>query len=90
MNPDTDGKPEPVDSEHLLRTLDLELMRRRAARQQEGTPFRSLRVVSLIFLLAVILGAAFAFYYVFVAGGLDEMRARNEPPATVTPSSRAP
>ena len=90
MNPDADRKPEPVDPENLLRTLDLELMRQRAARQQEGTPYRSLRVMSLMFLVAVLLGAALAFYYVFVAGGLDEMRARNESHATATPSSRAP
>ncbi|MEY2529593.1 MAG: hypothetical protein QOJ05_1683 [Verrucomicrobiota bacterium] len=90
MNPDADRKPEPVDSENLLRTLDLELMRQRTARQQEGTPYRSLRLASFVFLFAVVLGAAFAFYYVFIAGGLDEMRARNEPHATATPSSRAP
>ena len=90
MNPDADRKPEPVDSENLLRTLDLELMRQRAARRHEGTPYRSLRTVSFIFLFIILLGAAFAFYYVFLAGGLDEMRARNEPHATATPSSRSP
>ena len=90
MNPDADRKPEPVDSEQLLRSLDLELMRQRAARQQEGPPYRSLKAVSLLFLVAVILGAAFAFYYVFVAGGLDEMRARSEQHSTATPSSSAP
>ena len=90
MNPHGDRKPEPVDPENLLRNLDLELMRQRAARKQAGTPYRSLRMASILFLLAIILGAAFAFYYVFLAGGLDEMRARNEQQSTATPSSRVP
>jgi hypothetical protein len=90
MNPDADRKPEPVDSENLLRTLDIELMRQRAVRQQEGARYRSFRMMSMVFLLLVILGAMFAFYYVFLAGGLDEMRARNETHATATPSSRVP
>jgi len=90
MNPDADRKPEPVDSENLLRTLDIELMRQRAVRQQEGARYRSFRMMSMVFLLVVILGAMFAFYYIFLAGGLDEMRARNETHATATPSSRAP
>jgi hypothetical protein len=90
MNPDADRKPEPVDSENLLRSLDIELMRQRAVRQQEGGRYRSFRMMSMVFLLVVILGAMFAFYYLFLAGGLDEMRARNETHATVTPSSRVP
>jgi hypothetical protein len=90
MNPDTDRKLEPVDSENLLRTLDIELMRQRAVRHQEGARYRSFRMMSMIFLLVVILGAMFAFYYVFLAGGLDEMRSRNETHATATPSSRVP
>jgi hypothetical protein len=90
MNPEPDRKPEPVDSENLLRTLDIELMRQRAARQQEGARYRSFRTMSMVFLLLVVLGAMFAFYYLFLAGGLDEMRARNETHATATPSSPVP
>jgi hypothetical protein len=90
MNPHGDSKPEPVDPEQLLRTMDLELMRQRAARQQERPPFRALRVVSFIFFFAVLLGALLAFYYVFYSGGLDEFRARTEALPTATPSLRAP
>ena len=90
MNPHGDGKPEPVDPENLLRTLDLELMRQRVARQQEGSPYRALRLASFVFFFAVILGALLAFYYVFYSGGLDEFRARSESRATATPSPPAP
>jgi hypothetical protein len=90
MNPHGDGKPEQVDPEHLLRTMDLELMRQRVARQQAPSPYRALRAASFIFLFAVILGALLAVYYVFYSGGLDEFRARNESAPTATPSLRAP
>ena len=55
-----------------MRMLELELMQQRAARQQAGTPYRGLRIVSFIFLFVIILGALLAFYYVFFLGGLDE------------------
>jgi hypothetical protein len=90
MNPHGDGKNEPIDPDRLLRLMDLELAQRRAARQQARSPYRAFRLASFIFLFAVILGAALAFYYVFVAGGLDEMRAQNEPRPTATPAARAP
>jgi len=38
----------------------------------------------------VILGAVLAFYYVFVSGGLDEMRSRNQSQPTATPTSSVP
>jgi hypothetical protein len=90
MNPHGDGKPEPVDPEDLLRTLDLELARQRVVRQQEGSPYRALRVASFVFFFAVVLGVLLAFYYVFYSGGLDEFRARNESQPTATPVSQAP
>ena len=90
MNSPGDSKPEPVDPEQLLRTMDLELKRQRAARQHEKPPYRTLRMVSFLFLFAVIVGAALAFYYIFVGGGLDELRTRNEPLPTATPASRTP
>ncbi len=90
MNPHGNGKPEPTDPEQLLRMLDLELARQRIARQRAGSPYRSFRIASLIFLFAVIVGAMLAFYYVFYSGGLDEIRARSEPRPSATPSSRAP
>jgi hypothetical protein len=89
MNPHGDGKNEPTDPEQLLRLVELELAQQRAARQRARSPLRAFRTASFIFLFAVILGAALAFYYVFVAGGLDDFR-RNESRPTATPASRAP
>jgi hypothetical protein len=76
MNSNSDGKPEPIDPDIAMRTLDLELMRQRATRQAGG-PYRWLRAASLIFLVVVILGALAALYYVFCAGGLDKFRAQS-------------
>ena len=90
MNPHGDSKPEPVDPEQVLRTMDLELMRQRAARQQEKPPYRALRMVSFLFFFAVVLGALLAFYYIFAGGGLDDLRARNEAHPTAAPSSQSP
>ena len=90
MNPHGNGKPEPTDPEQLVRMLELELAQQRAARQRARSPYRSFRLASFIFLFAVIVGALLAFYYVFCSGGLDEMRPRNEPRASATPSSRTP
>ena len=73
------GKPEPADPEKAVRLLELEIIQQRAARQMAGTPYRGLRAVSFLFLLAVILGALFAAYYFFFSGHLEEMRARNSP-----------
>ena len=90
MNPHGDGKPEPADPDQVLRMLELELAQQRSARQRAGNPYRSFRAVSLLFLAAVIIGGLLAFYYVFISGGLEQFRARSEPSATATPSSRAP
>jgi hypothetical protein len=89
MNPHGDGKNEPTDPEQLLRLVELELAQQRAAYQRARSPLRAFRMASFIFLFAVILGAALAFYYVFVAGGLDDFR-RNESRPSATPASRAP
>ena len=90
MNPRGDGKPEPSDPDQLLRLIDLELAQKRAARQRAPSPFRGFRLASFIFLFAVIVGIALAFYYIFYLGGLDEIRARNQSQPTATPSSRTP
>jgi flagellar basal body-associated protein FliL len=79
MNSNGDGKHEP-DPENAVRLLEIELMRQRMAREQSGTPYRGLRVISLIFAFVVLAGALFAFYYLFVAGGLEEFRARTAQP----------
>ena len=87
MNSNGDGKPEPADPENAVRLLELELMRQRMAREQASTPYRGLRIAALIFFFAVLLGALLAFYYVFVAGGLEDFRAHN--PAQPSPSPNA-
>ena len=90
MNPHGNGKNEPVDPEQLLRLVDLQLAQQRIARQQARSPYRAFRVASFIFLFAVIVGVALAFYYVFILGGLDEIRSHAEPRPNSTPASHAP
>jgi len=90
MNSHGDGKQEPADPENAVQMLELELMRQRAARQQAGAPYRGLRVASLVFVFAVVLGACLAFYYFFISGGLDEFRARNAPEPSPSLASRSP
>jgi hypothetical protein len=90
MNSTGDGKHEPADPEDAVRMLELELMRQRAARQQGGTPYRGLRVASLVFFFAVVLGAALAFYYVFYCGGLEEFRSRTPSSSSTEAPSPAP
>jgi len=90
MNPHGDGKPEAKDPDQVLRLLELELAQSRARREQEGSPYRGFRMASFIFLFAVVVGAAFAFYYVFVAGGLDEFRSRGAATPSATPAAHAP
>jgi hypothetical protein len=87
MNSNREGKHEPADPENAVRLLELELMRQRMAREQTGTPYRGLRIVALIFFFAVLLGALLAFYYLFVAGGLEDFRAHNT--AQPSPSPKA-
>lgn len=86
------GKHEPADPENAVRTLELELMQQRAARQQADAPYGGLRAASFIFLLVIILGVLLAFYYAFYLGGLDEVRARNspQPGPSATAVSRTP
>ena len=90
MNPRSDGKPEPNDPDQVLRLLEIELAQCRATRQRAGTPYRGFRLASFVFLFAVIIGVALAFYYVFVAGGLDDLRTRNSARPTATPSAHVP
>ena len=90
MNPHGNGKNEPTDPEQLVRLVELELAQQRAARLRARSPYRAFRLASFIFLFAVIIGAALAFYYVFVSGGLDDYRSRNQSKPTATPSAHAP
>jgi hypothetical protein len=90
MNPHGDGKPEPTDPDQVMRLLEIELAQSRAARQRGGSPYRGFRMASFVFLFAVVIGAILAFYYVFVAGGLDDLRGRGSGRPTATPSAHAP
>ena len=90
MNPHGDGKPEPVDPEHLMRMLEMELTQLRVARQRAGTPYRGIRLASFIFLAAVILGALLAFFYVFFSGRLDDIRNRTDGQPSPTPAVTRP
>ena len=90
MNPHGNRKNEPIDPDQLVRLLELQLAQQRAARLRAGSPFRSFRLASFIFLFAVIIGVALAFYFVFYSGGLDEYRSRAHAEPTAAPSSPAP
>jgi hypothetical protein len=90
MNPRGDGKPEPSDPDQLLRLIDIELAQKRLQRERSPSPYRAFRLASFIFLFAVILGIALAFYYVFYSGGLDEIRSRAQAHPTASPSPSAP
>jgi flagellar basal body-associated protein FliL len=92
MNSNGDGKPEPTDPQTLVRLLELELIQKRAARQQASKKLGSLRTASFLFLFLIILGAALAMYFVFSSGQMDELRARrdSQPSPSVTPTSPAP
>jgi hypothetical protein len=87
MNPHGNGKPEPIDPEHMLRMLDLELIQKRAQRKQASARRNSFRMVSFFFLFVVILGAAVAAYFAFTSGRVDELRARTEATSSPTPAA---
>ena len=86
MNPHGNDKPEPVDPEHMLRMLEIEMIQQRALRKQASARRGSLRTVSFLFLFLVILGAAVAAYFAFTSGRLDELRAHNDSASSPTPA----
>jgi hypothetical protein len=90
MNPHGDGKPESNDPDKVLRLLELELEQRRIALKQARSPLRGFRLASFIFLFAVILGTMLAFYYVFVSGGLEDLRTRGPAQPSATPAANTP
>lgn len=90
MNSHGDGKPEPVDPEHLLRMLDLEMIQQRASWKQAHARRTSLRVVSIFFLVVVVLGALLAAYFVFSTGWMDDQHARHRTSASPTPAATRP
>ena len=54
MNSNGEGKPEPVDPEMLLRMVELEMIQKRAARQQASARRNSWRAASFLFLFIVV------------------------------------
>jgi hypothetical protein len=86
MNPHGDGKPEPVDPEHMLRMLEIEMMQQRALRKRASARRSNLRTLSFLFLFLVILGAAVAAYFAFTSGRVDELRARDNSASSPTPA----
>ena len=86
MNPHGNGKPEPVDPEHMLRMLEIEMIQQRALRKQASARRSSLRALSFLFLFLVILGAALAAYFAFTSGRVDELRARSDSASSPTPA----
>ena len=87
MNPHGDGKPEPIDPEHMMRMLDIELMQQRALRKQASARRSNLRALSFLFLFVVILGAAAVAYFAFTSGRVDELRARQNAISSPTPAA---
>ena len=87
MNSDRDDKRETADPDEAMRLLELELMQQRAARGKAGTPYRGLKIVSILFLFFMVAGALLAFFYLFAAGGLDDLRARNAAQPSATPKT---
>jgi flagellar basal body-associated protein FliL len=90
MNPHGDRKPEPVDPEHLLRMLDLEMIQQRAIWKQASGRRKSLRAISFLFLFVVILGALLAAYFAFSSGWMDDRRSRNQPESSPAPAANRP
>jgi hypothetical protein len=87
MKPDKDGKPEPIDPETAMRMVELEMMQQRAAREKTGKAYQGLRMISFLFLAIVVLGALFAFFYLFTSGKLDEVRSHANQELSPTPAT---
>ncbi len=81
MIPDTDGKGESAKSDpgQLARVLELELIQKRAAWQRANERSRTIRTLSILFLVIVIVGSLVAFFLVF--SSFREQRG-NQPGAT--------
>ena len=89
MNPHGDRKPEPVDPEHLLRMLDLEMIQQRAIWKQASARRSSLRALSFLFLFIVILGALLAAYFAYSTGVFDDRQIRKNAAPTPAPAGPA-
>lgn len=87
MIPDGNGKPESrdIDSDQMMKILEIELAQKRAAWAQTSERYRKLRTASFLFLALVIMGAIFAFFFLFTRLS-GEHPAAASPAPTATPS----
>jgi hypothetical protein len=87
--PDGNRKPEgdAPDPEKLAKLLEIELMQKRAGWQQAKQRRSSLRAASFFFLFLVIVGALFAFWFLFSPGGIQERKGNRDTQADAPSSS---
>ena len=58
-----ESPPSPTDPDALAKVLEMELMFKRAAWQKARARRGTWRILSILFLLLVLLGALFAYFY---------------------------
>ncbi len=87
--PDGNRNPDPgaLDPEKLAKLLEVELMQKRAGWQQAKQRRSSFRAVSFLFLFVVVVGALFAFWFLFSPGRVEELKATGAAPTEATPSA---
>lgn len=86
---DDHRKPEEekFDPERVERLFDLELMQKRAGWQQSKAQRGTWRMMSWLFLLAVIVAALAAFFLVLSPDRVRELKATNRPEASPAASA---
>ncbi|MDQ6765255.1 MAG: hypothetical protein M3Z22_04030 [Verrucomicrobiota bacterium] len=85
-----DGKQNPAetDADKLLRTLDLELMQKRAGWQQAKARRSTVRTLCFLFLFVIVAAAIAAFFFFGNPERVRELRSTHaspSPAAKVTP-----
>jgi hypothetical protein len=73
-----------IESEKLMRLLDLELAQKRAAWKEAGTRRRNARMMSFAFLFLIILGCLFGLFFAFSMVNDRQPRERSSPTPQVT------
>lgn len=82
MMSEDDSKPKSTDPDELARLLEIELMQKRAGWKQAAGRYRTIRMVSFVFLFLVIMGALLAYF--FISSELSGNRAAPKPPPAST------
>jgi len=85
MISDGNGKPESRDPEQMMKMLEIELAQKRSEWTQASGRYRKMRTAAFFFLALVIMGALFAFVFLFsrLSG---EHSAAPAPAESATPS----